>query len=693
MRSSRVPALVGASELLLLLLYYKFAQGVWVSPGRWLASFYWIPVSGDFAWGPFVGLWLMNAAAALVFAACLMLAWALGMGILRAIRWREEAADRRLLLALGLGLGSFSLIGFALAATGTLTRGGLLAACAVIFSACLWDERRSGSSASLRFPSWPPASERPNAEFLAVAAVCAAALAFHLAGAFLPPVAFDEMTYQLSVPKLYTLSGGFVYLPFNHLSFLPRNMNMLFAIGLLTGGPVTAKLFSLTCGALACGALYAFGRDFLGRRAALLAAAAFFLTPVVGNQFRLAVVDLGMAFYELTAVFLFLRWREEGDAKALALSSTFWGLALGCKYSALPGFVACGAVFAWTALRRRESLNLRNAAAIAVPAALLWMPWLVKNWWDTGNPVNPILSTVIRSRNFLFAGEYKPLVDYTRGLGIANYFPLSGLNDALALPWRLFSTHNDFNHDLGAIFLLCLPLAALSRGRRMPRALACVAALCFLYWAFWLGSSIRMSRYFVAGIGLTSLLAGWVLEPAFEPRARAWALALPVLVAWTQQAGRMAYIQNVYKQPWGYLTGRCSLRDYVNSALVDSPYDAYDYVNTNAPPAAKILVVDEFRTFYLDRAFLASTPWDHDYWHETVRVSRDCGEAERHLRGMGVGYVVVNDNYIRNAPLAARPDPWSAEETARSRRMLRTCLERLYTSGEGVWVAKIKETS
>lgn len=691
----RAALLLVALETVFLIAYYARA-GTAIPPGEWLGSFTWEPNNAPFQWGYFAAMMLLSLASILTYAGWLAVCWSAGAAVLSKLGWEGRAPGQRTLVSIALGLGMLAVLVYFLGLLGLMKTPWVCAAGALMLAFGLRQLSRtrrlkqrvdlSGlSSLAGRFFQLEPVDAF-------VILILAAAVPLHLIGALLPPLSFDELNYQLSLPKLYTIRSGFADTPFNHLSFLPRNMSMLFTAGLLTGGAAVAKLFSWGMGLLAAASVFCFGRERVGSRAALYGAAVFFMAPVIGNQLRVAAADLGTAFFEITAVFLLLQFLESRQTKTLALAGALWGLALGCKYTAIPGLAAATMLLAWS-LRSSPPKRILSALGIFLgTAVLLWSPWLLKNWHDTGNPVTPLLSKWLTSRNFFFAGRYRPMVDYTVGLGISNYFPIDSVRDFLLLPWRLTVMHNDFNHDLGPVYLMAAPLALLF-SRRAPKWMLSVMVLACLYWAGWLMISVRMTRYFAAGMAVTSVVAGWLLAELVSRSPRGWsaALALPFLIALCQQGLRMAYIQNKYKRPWGYLAGRCSVSDYVYNMQPDSPYNVFAFANRRLPPDARVLVFNEYRTFYLERDFLSSTPWDHDYWHELVRLSGTPEELIRRMKERKITHLIANRNYVLHHTGVERvnADAWTPEELKRSQLFMNACFKPLYQDN-GVWLGALK---
>ena len=671
-----------------LLFFYGRQTKVFLTGAKWIHSFFLAPVSGPFFLRSFLGVFMTSLSSTLVCLSWVFAALLLGLAVLRRIQISRSLEVRSLLMASGLGLGLLSLSVFALGVFHLLYPISALALALSALTISFLELRKTHLEFPFRLSSELREIFREPAAFL-MAIFCALVLIFHFLGALLPPTSFDEMDYQLALPKLYILHHGLINTPFNHLSYLPKNMTLLFTLGLLSGGPIVSTLFSWTLGILCVLAIYFFSREEMGEVAAFWGSVFFFLIPVIGNQMRNAVADLGTGFYELIGVFLLLEWAERKEKSWLFLSAIFWGLALSSKYTALPGFgIACAFVMFYS-LKKERGQAFDPIIFLSV-ALLLFLPTMAWNFFWTGNPVTPLLSRWIYSRNFFFLGRYKPLVDYASGRGIPDYFPLKNFGDVVKLPWRLCVRHNDYNHDLGVAFLAAAPLSFLSLKKKLSPWMTRLSFFIVSYWLFWALIPIHMTRYFVTGLALTSLMFGWWTSEIFQMERWSYLLIVPLGFAFIQQGMRMVYIQNTHKRPWGYLSGRASQDDYIDAILADSPYDAEVYANRHIPKNSTILVFDEFRTFYLDRKFIAATPWDHELWHEVVAQSQNGREIARRLHQLGITHFLANDTYLRGNSGFSWADPWSPQERLRAARFIAKRMKRLYTDGNEVWVAQIK---
>ncbi len=682
-----ISALIVSVSCALLFLYGRQTK-VFLTGTMWVHSFSLAPVSGPFSLRSFLGVFLTSLSSTLVCLSWIFVALFGGLAALKRIQIFPLFDARNLLMASGLGLGLFSLSTFVLGVFHLLYPISALALALNALIISFLELRETSLKPPFHLsPEFRETFREPAAFFMLV--FCALILIFHFLGAILPPTSFDEMDYQLALPKLYLLHHGLINTPFNHLSYLPKNMTLLFTLGLLSGGPIVSTLFSWTLGILCVLAVYFFGREKIGSSAAFWGAVFFFLIPVIGNQMRNAVADLGTGFYELIGVFLILEWAELKEKSWLFLSAIFWGLALSSKYTALPGFgIACAFVMFYSSKKGKG--RAFDPLVFFSVALSLFLPTMAWNFFWTGNPLTPLLSRWVHSRNFFFLGRYKPLVDYAAGRGIPDYFPLKNFGDVVKLPWRLCVWHNDYNHDLGAAFLAAAPLSFLSLKKKLSPWMIRLSFFIVSYWFFWALIPIHMTRYFVTGLALTSLMFGWWISEIFKMGRGRYLLVIPLGFAFIQQGMRMVYIQNTHKRPWGYLSGRASQDDYIDAILADSPYDAEVYANRHIPGNSTILVFDEFRTFYLNRKFIAATPWDHELWHEVVAQSQNGREISQRLHELGITHFLANDTYLRGNSGFSWADPWSPKERLRAARFIAKRMKRIYTDGNEVWIAQIK---
>lgn len=397
------------------------------------------------------------------------------------------------------GLWIWGLLLFALAFRGAYTpeRLRLLVSVAAVLGGVLLlrDLRAVGPGKTPLRPPWP--------WLVALGAFFAAVWAV----AVNPVVSWDGAVYHLALPDLYLEAGGFRPAPFLVYAHWPQAVELLYGAAMALLDHRLAKVVHLAFGLL-CVALLA--RAARGPRwAGGLAGGLFLLSGVVVFEIRVAYVDLALAFFCL-ALFLLLDQataeKEVERAPRLVLAGAAAGLVAASKISGIVLVVAIAVVFlpAWLRISGRRGLRatVRPTLFFFLPAALLWLPWVLRTFLATGNPFYPAL----------FGGpDWSPelaqaFAEWQRSIGMGRE-PV----DWLLLPWRVIveggAGYERFDGRLSVAWLVALPFAlwqALRRAgsRRAGRALAGAG----LYFVFWAATSQQM-RFLVPVLPLLALVS------------------------------------------------------------------------------------------------------------------------------------------------------------------------------------------
>lgn len=498
---------------------------------------------------------------------------------------------------------------------------------------------------------------------LYVAALGALTFALSLA----PPggADYDSLTYHLAAPAQFLRAGKVVALPYDHHSYFPFTLEMLYLAGLAARGAVLAKLFHWLMLPLGALALLALGRRAQSARAGLLAAALYASMPLVLGEATTAYVDLGFAAWVFLALLCFEgATAQRSDARWLWCGA-FCGFALGSKYF---GWLIFGFLGVWllVAGARAQTLSARRLALFACPALLIGLPWYARNALWTGNPVFPFAFGIFGGRGWTSAMAAAYDASQTiYGFGIT---PL----DAAWLPWRLaltplgagqpfwpLSNAPAANGKTGlfevaglalssfpgpAVWALGVPALALRRAR----GLRVSGALFVFLLLFWFVSSQQI-RYLLPALGLLALLGG----AFWAQHASQWRLARWVgnagLVAWLVFAP--VWLAMSARPSWGVLSGAQSPAAYLSRALPG--YDAMQWATRNTPPNAKFAVYGEPRCFYLDRAYF----WADDEHNNLIDYAhlRNGADFARALRSLGATHLLWNADAARNGGVFGPP--------------------------------------
>ncbi|HVS14550.1 MAG TPA: hypothetical protein VMV46_11545 [Thermoanaerobaculia bacterium] len=580
----------------------------------------------------------------------------------RAESGRLGARVDRLLVSCALGTSAWMALLLALAALGLLDRGLIVALGLLLPALALGARVRGGRSPTASAP--PPTAPRSRWTVLALVAGGASAAVVVLAlvaRALIPDVSWDADVYHLALPRLYLDHGGFYRVPFSVYSNWPLGLELLYAGALALRDFVVAKLLHLVFGLLAALAAW---RLAGGGERGVLAALLFLAHPVVLGEMPVAYVDLGSAFFlalGFGALHRALEDGPQGPRRTLLLAGLCAGALCAIKLTGFLGAGCLGLLFllearagaGWTRAARRHGLAL-----LALPCAAFLLPWLLKSWILTGNPVYPFL------HRWLGGPEWSSelgarLAAWQRSLGMGRE-PL----DYLLLPVRVILSggegYHRFDGALHPVWIVLLPLALLyaRRDRTIRRALM----VCGFFFVLWAASSQQM-RFLVAILPLLAV-AG----------ARAVTLAIRRLAATRPRLDDALRAAALLAAAAALLL---SARPWLGAAIDNAPALAHRYpemrealippvdrfVAEQLPAGATILLLNRNRGFFLDRDYLA------DSFFEASQIAAafagdDAAAARERLRELGVTHVLI-EQIERGLPypeslLAALRDPrWS----------------------------------
>jgi len=318
-------------------------------------------------------------------------AWAIGQSVFPWFLNRSSGDDRARLglpFSIGLGLGVLGYLSFALSMCGLTQRWIVSSLYLAICSFGIWrvipafriSRSARGTVAAHSGPSF--LEKTTFAVFIAL-------IAMAFLGSTSPEIFYDSLTYHLAVPQTYLFAGKIVDMPYNHYSYLPLLISMLYFWGLAVGGMYLAKLMSFSLGLCVLLGLYQWGKVLGGRAVGIIACTVFMGTPLVLYLFWVCNSDLGMAFFLLLALMATWRWscELETNQRMLYLAGIFAGLAVASKYTAVVGVVVLMAFVAWRSWRKRPAAPFLFFLVAMMPL----IPWWIRTYEFTGNPFFPYL--------------------------------------------------------------------------------------------------------------------------------------------------------------------------------------------------------------------------------------------------------------------------------------------------------------
>src|ERR1043166_5930812 len=417
-------------------------------------------------------------------------------------------------------------------------------------------------------------------------ALVIAAAVVNVAGAMSPPFEYDELEYHLGSLADYQPVGRIVFLPHNFYSNLPQLAEMLYLLAMTTSSDIAAKLVHWSFGVIGTVAVYAVATRLWSRNIGMTAAALFYCVPFVQDLSSTARIDLVTTFFAVLAFVALL-------TESTWLSAMMAGCAVATKWTAVPIVLLPVMIFSFKSVRVTSGHCLLAAAFV--------LPWLLKNWLLTGNPVYPLLYGVFPNPHWsaqqaaLFAQKHYP------------HFGLMGLRQLWELPWQVSFTEN------GAVpvLLMMAPLILLARNAARPARRA--AWMFVAAYAGWYLLTFRPWRFLFPAFPLAAMVGAYALEVVGK-----WirmAVGVLLLVGMSAMGLNLWIdVENPERVPaqmsfLTYALGQQSREEFV-ARMGRGTFEPIVWMNHNLPADATVLYIGEARAYYAKQHVLWSTAFD-----------------------------------------------------------------------------------
>lgn len=464
----------------------------------------------------------------------------------------------------------------------------------------------------------------------------------YLVNAMAPEASPDGSGYHLGNVFRLWQQHGFAWNYHSIYSHMPQGMEMLFLPAYAFGGTSAAALIHFAFFSALPLLMICYGCRFECGKASIFGAILVYAAPVCGLVGTSAYNDLALATL-IFAVFYALQVNvQDKSISNLIIIGLLVGECFALKYTG-----ALAAPFAATLLLwDYRGKVVRPLAVMGLAAAVIALPWILRNWLWLGNPAAPFL-------NAAFPNPYYT-ADLEKGYlaGLREYPPFKHYWN-LPLDFVLFG--RVLPGFIGPAFLLA-PFALLSLRKPQGRRLV-FAAIVFAV-PVWLNVAVR---FLVPSLAFLTIAMGMGLAWV-EPVLPAVAVCHAVL-CWPS-------LVTLYCAPWAWrLAGvpvRAALRvvpedQYLNGRLGDYgwkepiehlvPADALIYTDAGRPEA------------YIHRTLIVSYESSQGYqaqqtlWEPLANPALRSASAQK-LKELGFSYLLINNSNPAAADLKANADLW-----------------------------------
>jgi hypothetical protein len=483
--------------------------------------------------------------------------------------------------------------------------------------------------------------------------------------ASVPPVSRDELTHHLAIPKLYLEKGGIYEIPSMEYSYYPMNLDLLYMIPLALGNDIVPKFIHFSFALLTAWIIYFFLKKRLNEVYGLLGSLFFLTLPIIVQLSITAYVDLGLVFFSAASMMLVLEWLEKGRIRFLFLAGICCGIALGVKYN---GIILLAILFFSTIfLHLRTSENNKPIKSVwfgllfLAIAVFVFSPWLLRNFFWTGNPVYPLFKSIFNTEALSSTQGLPPLLE-RKLLYHEQWWQI------LLVPLRIFFSGQDnvpqyFDGKLSP-FLLILPVFSLLEAKdenklqRLEKLMLFAFSIIFLFIVFF--QTVMRIRYVAPIIPPLVILSMFGLRNIanlchrnfFSSLKPATSIIHSILIL-TMLLFNFSYIFQEYHRfkPIEFISGKVSRQEYISRFRPE--YPVIDWANRNLPLQSKILALSlGNRSYYFNREVMFDLKNLKSIFCEIIKTSNTDNEVTQKLYRIGITHILVRyeifQDWIRN---------------------------------------------
>ncbi|MCA1910243.1 MAG: glycosyltransferase family 39 protein [Magnetospirillum sp.] len=504
-------------------------------------------------------------------------------------------------------------------------------------------------------------------------AVLVAVLCVDLAEALSPMADADSLAYHFALPKRY-VAEGLVFETRAVEGAVPLLIQMLTAAALGLGGERAATLWAMISGWGAALLLYTVARHRLSPSWSLALALCWQTVPTVTYAAGTGQIEVRTAMFTLLGLLAAAQASTKADWRYSATAGLAAGFFAASKY---PGLVYAVGMAVPLVLCSGRWLRVGSFAVAMLVAGSQWYLW---NWWNTGDPLFPMLYGLLpyhdgvpwnaeqtRHMSQVFAaGELALPRDLFNSLAypfLATVMPLPAFDAGRA--------------GLGPFPLVMLPfaLAGMRTGRlsglvaRMTIGVIVVYAVWFLF-----GPSQRV-RHLLPLMPVVILTMGFAAAGLRTMRGPVWAGLIAVMVV---QLAAQAVIGIKYVR---YLVSDQSRSDFLAANI--GGYEAARWLNAHLGADDKVILSKRELPYLLDIPYF----YANNLYQAEVEVRGQDPDVERfwkQARRKGITHILTADARTAQYP---SPDtnalPWLA-----GRLLNLNCAEVLATTDEPIFESR-----
>ncbi len=452
---------------------------------------------------------------------------------------------------------------------------------------------------------------------------------------FFPFTEWDAVAYHLPLAQWYATTHATAPPSFLFHAQFPQLAEVLFGIGFLfdfSVGSFFVSFILFSFHHLLFLSLYSFVRHFYGSLVALYTLAIFYTIPEISIFITNPYIDIITMTYQFLAFFfifllLFTSSKKKVAYSFILLAFLFSGITAGIKYTGLfTVFFTLLIVLVYyfflhilldsMALKKKKHISsfLFFVFLALFLSSLFFLPFYLKNYYYTNNPVWPFLTSVFTNSTGTNPELTLAWSDYFFNIS----FDKSSFLTFFLLPFYMTFTPSYFGsiYGIGAIFLLLCPLSLyfmFSKKYSFPPVIVRQFSFYFFTFSFLLFIWYKTQhsyRLLFFGFFLLAILVGQTIHHLVTrfssfPKFKLFIFSLFFLLLFSNT---IAYFV-IYRDAFPVFLLQEPLSYYRDQRVYVAPVD--EYINTHLPEDAVILLANDLRGYYIQRSIVWGEPMNN----------------------------------------------------------------------------------
>jgi hypothetical protein len=473
----------------------------------------------------------------------------------------------------------------------------------------------------------------------------------NILGALTPEVRQDSLQYHQTIPHYFLLEHRIAEVPYTIYYTYSLNAEMIYTLGLAIGfgNSMMPKLFHGFAALLTAIAVYGLAKKYSDNSlVALISTAIFYTLPQVAWMSSSAFNENWWMLFGVLAITTWLEWYDSNQKQWLYLSALFCGFGIGTKLIAVMFYPFLLGIATLIRSQKSEVRSQKSNSSFLLLASSFCLlapvvPWLIRNYIYTANPIYPLLSSLFNSPHpYDIAGK---------NFAAIRSLPLMTISGILDRIWNSFTAINiNGNGILTAFFIICIPLLVLKIVPTQIKWLTGYGLIVWLIYAVVEGGTD--GRFIYPSYPLLAIAIGYAIYLAIDrikKYQRSIVLLLCFIMLGTFAHMKYAFVQD-FNESWLPVFGEQNQERYLAERI--EIYPMLQYINENLPQDTKVLLPRAYAGIYCSRRYLAHSEFDISPLEDLIARYHSADQIYTQLRAWSLTHIVTSNVPNQNPVIA-----------------------------------------